>query len=400
MKRYLLILTALLVLVGIVGLPPRHYTASWWLRDQHRTPERRLYLDLRDDIVRESWLYQRIQWRDSVSSVLQPLELAVDPYHLAVPESTPDTLRARLERGVRLQLEAMDALPPKVPVGVFLIPRNTGGHPSSLKNHYGYMWTQREFYVAREGESPFCALVESVAGAGSYEMARTLNRLVFIPQDNLSDPNALRICGFFARYGVPGTQVNEWLRDGAALFGSGFNMARRSLVYLQDRGPRGPFGLITRYSSISHTGLACLAGVDSACRDIFMRGGRVGTLMWWARDWKEPEEFLIDSPVDYLRSRWQSWGHLGYMDPYIFTSLEEEFGVDRFEAFWSSELPVEKAFQAAFGVPVDKWVMSWAQGLYGSVDRGPAVPLNATLLTFLTFGLFGSGALYMGRRRS
>ena len=44
MKRYLLILAALLVLVGILGLPPRFYNASWWFRNQHRTAERQRYL--------------------------------------------------------------------------------------------------------------------------------------------------------------------------------------------------------------------------------------------------------------------------------------------------------------------------------------------------------------------
>ena len=55
MKRYLLLLTTLLVLVGIVGLPPRHFTDSWWFRDQHLTPERRIYLDLRGDIVDQNF---------------------------------------------------------------------------------------------------------------------------------------------------------------------------------------------------------------------------------------------------------------------------------------------------------------------------------------------------------
>ena len=56
MKRYLLILTALMVVVGILGLPPRVYTASWWFRVQNRSAERQRHLDLRDEIQFESWL--------------------------------------------------------------------------------------------------------------------------------------------------------------------------------------------------------------------------------------------------------------------------------------------------------------------------------------------------------
>jgi hypothetical protein len=278
-----------------------------------------------------------------------------------------------------------------------LIPRNSGRHRSSLRDATGYMWI-REFYVAREGEEPYCALVEPVDGAGYWGVARAVENLVFAPQGRDSDANTLRICGFFARYGKPGAQVESWLRDGAAHFGSGINMAQESLSRLQYGPPRGPFGLMTRYSSISHTGLACLAGVDTACLKVFIDGANRETTFSFGR-WN-PEEYRIGSPVDFFGSRTRFGEEFGAMEPYIFTSLEREFGVERFELFWASELPVLEAFQSAFGVTADEWVMSWARDLYGSVDRGPAVPAKAALLSFLTFGLLGGGALLMGRRKA
>ena len=78
--------------------------------------------------------------------------------------------------------------------------------------------------------------------------------------------------------------------------------------------------------------------------------------------------------------------------------LEEEFGPERFGRFWQSPRSPSEAFEDAFGEPMDLYVMRWAKKYYDPIPRGPGVPVQATLLTFLTLGILAGGALRRGRR--
>jgi hypothetical protein len=398
MKRYALLLAAILILVGGFGLPPRPLVDSWWSRTQYRTPERAGFLEIQDDLILENWLYQRIQWRDSVLSALEGIDPAVTPFTLALPEWARDSTRAILEEGVTRHLNYLGSAQPKVPVGVFFVPRTLNGHPRAPKNRYGYRWTQREIYVAREGEEPFCALLEPVAVEGGYNgLNNTVRRLVFLPRDSVSAPNTLRICGYYARYGVPGSEIEDWLRRGGAAFASGSNIYRRSDLIRMRGNIRRLFGGLGYFYNLSAVGLGCLGGLAPACLTTFQGDSR--PFQPWVRNIQGLRDKAADSPVDFLSSRWRIQGHLGGYEEYMFESLEMEFGPDRFEAFWNSEQPVLEAFQEAFGLPAEEWVMAWAQKLYGTLDRGPSVPLNASLLTFLTIGLFAALAASVAIRR-
>jgi hypothetical protein len=79
--------------------------------------------------------------------------------------------------------------------------------------------------------------------------------------------------------------------------------------------------------------------------------------------------------------------------------LQEEYGPERFLAFWGSELGFEEAFQAAFGTTFPQWVMGWAEREVGVLEASPAVPLGATLLSLVVIGGFAAFALARGRRR-
>ena len=83
----------------------------------------------------------------------------------------------------------------------------------------------------------------------------------------------------------------------------------------------------------------------------------------------------------------------------VFRALETEFGPDRFQAFWTSPLPVPDAFHSAFGVPVERWVMGFGRSHLGSLNRGPEVHPGTMLLSLLTLGILFGGALHVGRRR-
>jgi hypothetical protein len=398
MKKYALLLVSILLIVGIFGLPPKPSVRSWWLSTAHRTIERQTFLDSQNELILENWLFQRVQWRDSVVAVLEGVDPAVTPYTLAIPEWGPDSARAHLEEGVTRHLQQMGMPQPRVPVGVFFVPQDMSAHPRAPKNRYGSRWTQREIYVAREGEEPFCGLLEPVAVEGGYNgLKNTVNRLVFVPRDPISAPNTLRLCGYYARYGVPGQEIEDWLRNGGASLANGSNRYRRSDL-IRMRGPlRYTFGRLGYNYNLTQVGYGCLAGIAPACLTAFH--GETQPLLDWVLSNRGLGDKADISPVDFFTSRWWLRGHFGGYDEFLFESLEKEFGPERFQAFWASELPVLEAFQSAFGLPAEEWVMAWAQAFFGPLERGPGVPLNASLLALLTIGVFGGLAASAANRR-
>lgn len=397
MRRYSLIVLGLIAVVAALGLPPRYSRDSWGERNRDRTPERARFLDLRDEMVRATWVHQRIQWRDSVSSVLKALP-PNRPYLVQAPPGTPGRLLARVDSGISYQLRVLEANPPEVPVGIFLIPRRVDLHPSASESWLGGWWTQRETYVARAGEKPFCALVEALAGERAEELENTIQRLVFIPRDPRVRPNTLRICGFYAGYGKPGARIEAWLRRGAADFASGVNLEGRRFL-LSNWGGRGPFGLFQRLSGISPRGMACLAGDEAKCEDAFLRSAPAGGGR--ARDGWLRGSPVEGSPVDFIEYRYRVTGpDFGFLDEHLLAGLEEEFGRERFRRFWRSDDPVPGAFLAAFGVSAGAWTRSWTQRHLGRMERGPTVPLPASVISLATVGLFAAAAGFMGRRRT
>ncbi len=398
MKRYLLLAGICLLAIAFLGLPPGSYTRMWRSNRPKTTPQREEFLHIRSRLRLEVWLHQRTQWRDSIRTVLGRLNPAETPFLAVLPPGSPDTLLARLEGAIRDHLIEIGDRPPRVPVGVFFMEKDALAHPEAPRGLGGDFMAQREIMAGREGEPPFCAVIEPVPGPDPVGLAATLNRLIVQRRGTSSRPNTLRICGFFARYGPPGPHLAEWLRKGGGVFGTGADFFR----YDQRTGglppPRQAFGRsFFRYFGSSERGLACLGGVEASCREIFFS-------RWTSGAYFQPrgfQEYYQDarSPVDFFGNRWYFSGHFGGLDQFLFQELEAEFGTDRFSRFWTSEFPAEDAFRQAFGLPASSWIMGWAQGHFGSIHRGPGVPVQAGVLTFLTVGLLGGAALLAGGRR-
>jgi hypothetical protein len=142
-------------------------------------------------------------------------------------------------------------------------------------------------------------------------------------------------------------------------------------------------------------GEACLAGNAEGCREtLFPDTLSVGRAGRWRVEAVEDSEVLISRIPDY-----------GFDLPFggreftLLRDLEEEFGPERFQTFWSSDLEVEAAFRAAFDTGFSEWIMAWGQERFGASIVGARVPFRATLLSLLTIGAFAGAALVSGRRR-
>jgi len=101
--------------------------------------------------------------------------------------------------------------------------------------------------------------------------------------------------------------------------------------------------------------------------------------------------------IDPERNSWLS--PFGNLDDYLLADLEAEFGPDRFQRFWSSELELPEAFEAAFGVGLGEWVITWVDANMRISPAGPGMSKSAALGGILALSLFAAMAGAWARRR-
>ena len=392
-----------LALVGMVALslwalPPRATedwfpNRSWTLYEP--SPESRAFGLVADEVRRLGAIYQRLEWNDSVEVLARVAVEARAGFLARVPDSAPPGSESELEDAIRLQLQGAGVGTPVVPVGAILMENRFGMHPNSP---VAYGWSANwEIFVSRDRESPYCFLVDPEPNR-AQNIRRTLARMLWTGPDSSTAPNPVGPCLLHAKYGSPGDGTFHWLRSGGYALGEGSMgyWVRRDTIPME-REVRG-FG-VRRIYRLSPDGEACVMGRRDACLRAFLKGdsrGPAGLSYPWGSDlWSSGI-----SPVAFRSGGAGSRVGFGGTGARLLYDLEEEFGTERFARFWSSELDVEEAFQTAFGEPVEEWLVRWAQARWGNLMVGPRMPLQATLLSFLTLGLFVGLALFIGRRKA
>jgi hypothetical protein len=96
---------------------------------------------------------------------------------------------------------------------------------------------------------------------------------------------------------------------------------------------------------------------------------------------------------------WSVRHPLGWTSQVYLADMVNDLGADRFQRFWSSDLPVDGAFAAAMEVPLDQWTMRWARAQVGAAERGPGVLLSSAAVGLLLAGAMVGGAMALVTRR-
>jgi hypothetical protein len=372
-----------MALIALWALPPRDaedWLRGWFGNPSDPSPELAAFREVQVEVRRLAFIYQGIEWHDSVRVLAEVAVEEGDGFLARVPDSAAAGSEAALTEAVRLQLQAAEVGRPAMPVGAVVMETGYGLPPGVAGARFpSGNW---ELFVSRDEESPFCFLVDPELGAGA-NLQRTLARMTWTGSDSSGAPNPLGPCGLHAKYGSPGDGVFAWLRAGGYALGEG------SLAYWDQRilGGRAErrFGS-RRIYRLSTNGEACVMGLREGCLRAFLKGGG-----------GSPTGSSF--PVAFTLEGAGSDAGFGGMRARVLYDLEEEFGSERFARFWTSDLEVEEAFRGVYGEPVEEWLVRWAQARWGPLKVGPQVPLQATFLSFLTLGLFTGLGLYMGRRR-
>lgn len=218
---------------------------------------------------------------------------------------------------------------------------------------------------------------------------------------------ALAPCILYGAFGTPGPEVQRWL------LGRDFSLASTSdWAFGGNQGSGGPgdgshpfvADLQPLEQFVSQVGgelpadyempaeaLRCASGSETDCATAIL-----------APNPPAPRA-LSALPVVALNTPWyfsrdEFFGSTG--NRFVSDLIRRE-GRERFQVFWNSTLPVDQAFEQAFGVPVGRWTRRWLEERQGTFETGiPIHPVGVAGSLFLALLLAGLAAFGFVRRES
>jgi len=199
--------------------------------------------------------------------------------------------------------------------------------------------------------------------------------------ENLRGPGevALGVCRYWMRYGPPGPAVRRWMGSGGHRYAATDSSRQlrseaRAALAAPVRIALGEYGFAFRWS---------LQAVAEACD----RSDREDCplLASVARSERVDEDPRGSGPalVGDSRLRYPVTSLESPLQGVLFAELERIHGREVFQRFWSSEQPVEVAFEEAFEKEMGPWVHDWTEELAGRRLAASRLRASATLLSLL-----------------
>lgn len=378
MKLWLTATITGIALIAAWRLPPSPYAP----REARVQPAEVMRAEALNEEVRvTAETLRRVLWSDS----LAPLALAEadDGMVFLYPEgSLPNENQVRRwEDRIRSELDRYRAT--DMVFGYVLQP--------DLQNQEPGMSPARrdrtELFVGSIGGQEYCLQVRvHDLGRTAWTLARRL-----AGQDGARPASgALGACRPYLHHGMPGASVHAWLEDGGAALAT---------EHGESEGTAPPWGrrMVFGFSGFGYSFDAleanqCLAGYSDACVDLLRYPARSNPAI--ARDLKVAQA----SPATSIGT---GFGYRSLLrdEEYLLYDLEQEFGEEAFGRFWTSEADLEAAFEAAFGVPMGEWIVSWVDRSVGIDAPGPGLPRSASTGTTLAIALLAGVAFMRTRKR-
>lgn len=347
MKHWLALVGAGLLLVAAWTLPPEPLR----VQTTSLSPEELLVRDLQREAVRVHGAIQRSRWADSLSALL--VASAVDGLAVGVPPDPRFTSEGLAEARATFASALADLGPRSdVVVGLFIQRPDQATVPDAPDPSYS---TRTETYVGSREGTEFC-----------YELVLARARNLTDDFVRMHADHAPTGCRLYAKYGLAGPGVQGWMESGALEFGR------------EDARPEQPpgvrmwpleapvFGLMGSPFSRSDFGAdRCLAGRADACENLLTDAAAMGR-------GTDEQYFAANTPATFVE-RASRWSPFGAYDDYLLADLEREFGAEAFARFWTSQEPLEEAFEGAFGLSLGQWVASWTAEHIGVYEAGPGM---------------------------
>jgi hypothetical protein len=331
---------------------------------------------------------------------LRTMRLRDSLARVATSGSVPFQIGAGFDRVSRALIESLvadaradRALAAKIPATVFFVldtVTEVAGHPRAV----GSRGALAIDYVLPDDSSRHCIVIARVRSSTTRRLyeAELRNR---ISRERLLGP-----CAYFEHFGAPGDSIRRWLDE------RGWQFAQRSswntapapwLDGIPDSSYRSRIDLAYVMGS---SGRACAGGRDEACAEAVLT-----RVMLDDRHTSPKLRAGVLSPGLYNPfvhgdNGWltRSWP-LGEREWTLLSDMVRSLGAERFERFWASDLPPDRAFQAASGVPLPTWTREWIETTYHPQATGPALPAGATGFAALMLVVALGFAIGAARRR-
>lgn len=374
-RRVLLLALLAAAMIAIALLPP---SPDWWQDRYQRWVDTPTRLELLDRTVRgaETRLHL-LMMRDSAMVLLARTRRAADANaSFAVTGTVTPSRRRTFDAAWDSVTRGLGPATTGVTAGmlvimsdypdatIYLLPRATGDAGCFVVVELG-RWRGGEFTIARALRRALgpCAYYHAFGPPGSHVLA-WLERIGFQPAAEADWDGTDRVAGF--------------RRDAEPLVPEG-----RDLASIIETVWQRPY-----LGTLEQT--ACAAGQLAACGGVLDTPERP---YFRLRRWPALEAsgvFLRPGP---LAQWWAS-------EPgYFFADLVRDQGRERFARFWQSSLPVDSAFAATFGVPLDRYVSQWLRG-DRAIRLGSSIRTSSVLLSLLFVVLVvAAGAVLTTRRQ-
>jgi hypothetical protein len=198
-------------------------------------------------------------------------------------------------------------------------------------------------------------------------------------------------CAYYAAFGMPGAQVDRWLRErGWALAGDGDWMRPAQQIEFPSYYEGGPQPLL--YMGTSTGGVKCAAGQVDLCEhevmehEVMEHARAPGSFSTWWIGNALIGQSRFNSTAQYgltLGNSTRDHSALGIRENRMLTDMVRTLGRDRFGLFWTSNEPVPVAFEKAAGMPLGQWTANWVVEQYGPVEAGPGVSASSWMVSAL-----------------
>jgi hypothetical protein len=212
----------------------------------------------------------------------------------------------------------------------------------------------------------------------------------------------LGTCAYYLRFGPPGDAVGAWLAEGSYILAQEPTWAVQPGQPPLEPGRRGPSRTVGWWDPYFRTTTfeldACAAGDRRVCgmiavgEEAYQPDPRLASRRVFNRRIMPPG---LAPVVRY----WSLRHPLGWASQAYLADMVSDLGAERFQRFWSSDLPVDSAFAVAMGMPLDQWTVRWARAHVGLPRRGPTVPLSSAAVGLLLAGVIVGGAIALVTQR-
>ena len=377
MKHWIAIAVLGVAIISVNQLPPEAWNIQKAIPLSHEETHAKA---LNAEVRRANDVLKRIRWADDFTAHLTAADRD-EGFFVSSVGATVDALEG-LREEVRGRLAALPVRDEHAVIGYYWVVRGQGSHPGVTTGGRN----NAEYYVGALEGQPYCIILRSIPTALTGDRSLRRRR---VRTGEWVYQAAMGPCRLVAQYGAPGGRITAWLEQGALNFGNGIREAEGGGDYWYRR--RGVFGAVRYLGPIQRVGFdQCLAGMEDRCLALAFDPLPAG------RAYRSDDLAVAAASALTAVSRTTSFDFPGR---YIFSDLEQEFGPDAFRHFWQSNQEVTKAFEAAFGVDMGKWLAGWTDRTFSGFRAGPKVTKSARFGGLFTIMLFGLMAGLWNRRR-